>query len=293
MKTLLLSFKMITIFAAMFFLITGCAKKIPPETDKSVEFCNLIIKEFVCEQLGKEDNQITAEDLMSIKLFRYYGEYDEDNNPCLFDVQDLRMMPNLENIEIQTVKFENIEALNSLTKLTGIWFRYCQFVRLPLLEAANLESVTVRDNSELTDISGLSGAVNLRWLQISDCTALSDISVLEKMTQLEHLSLRHTAANDISFVQNMRKLETLDLYKSTEIKDLSPVLVLTQLKELRIMNTGAAHLYLTKDPQTIAQYEAIKEALPECKIQFGIVPVVDFAEEDWENHVVEYHKKNN
>ena len=108
--------------------------------------------------------------------------------------------------------------------------------------------------AEITDITGLEHATNLRLLglkhnQISDIAPLakltnlrvldlqhnqiSDIAPLAKLTQLKTLELQYNRISDITPLADLRQLEYLYV-GGREISDITPLAKLTQLKTLEI-----------------------------------------------------------
>ncbi len=123
-------------------------------------------------------------------------------------------------------------------------------------DMAGLWSLDLEDK-EISDLSGLEHAVNLRWLsfwenQVSDISPLaglinlqqlsifgewccdnqvSDISPLAGLTNLQQLSLFHNQVSDISPLAGLTNLEWLS-FLDNQVSDLNPLSDLTNLRGL-------------------------------------------------------------
>ncbi|CAL5976902.1 Conserved_hypothetical protein [Hexamita inflata] len=86
--------------------------------------------------------------------------------------------------------------------------------------------------NEITDISPLSGNINLLKLDISK-NAITNIDALSKLTNLIYFNISFNQISDISIIANMASLNTLNIV-STEATNLAPLYNLKQLKKLLI-----------------------------------------------------------
>jgi len=95
-------------------------------------------------------------------------------------------------------------------------------------------------NTQVSDISALSGLTNLEELYLS-YTNVSDISALSGLTNLEVLGLSNTQVSDISALSGLTNLKELDL-SYTNVSDISALSGLTNLKELDLYNTQVSDI---------------------------------------------------
>ena len=95
--------------------------------------------------------------------------------------------------------------------------------RGPLAYLIRLEA----DNANISNLTGLEGATNLRTLSLSG-NSVSDLSALTGLTKLINLSLQENNISDISAVAGLTNLEALYL-GSNNISDISAVADLTNL----------------------------------------------------------------
>ena len=108
-----------------------------------------------------------------------------------------------------------------------------------LEHATGITELRVQSNrGEITDLSPLADLTQLKILSIANYktsddtpTALSDISAVTKLTNLEQLRLDYSSIVDISPVANLTKLTYLE-FQGNSIKDTSSLAKLTALKDL-------------------------------------------------------------
>lgn len=106
----------------------------------------------------------------------------------------------------------------------------------------------VRDLSPLEDLR------KLRHLTLAD-SQVSDLSPLEHLNALESLDISGTRVTDLSPLAKLTSLKSLDLSK-TQLKDLSALTNLTQLR----------HLFLAKSKGDDEKAHTAKRTLPNCRI---------------------------
>jgi internalin A len=125
------------------------------------------------------------------------------------------------------------------------------------LTKADYEKVTelYLANNQLTDVTGLEKLTQLKDLSIVG-TQVTDVRGLEKLTKLERLELQDNQLTSVKGLENLTQLETLALddNKLTSVKGLEK---LTQLIGLTLENNPD----LTK-----AQIAELQKALPKCDI---------------------------
>jgi Leucine-rich repeat (LRR) protein/signal recognition particle receptor subunit beta len=124
--------------------------------------------------------------------------------------------------KLSNLKFFYAESLG--TKITDISF---------LSGLIQLQSLDLSDN-QITDISFLSGLTQLQSLDLSD-NQITDISFLSGLTQLQSLYLSNNQITDISFLSGMTQLQSLYL-RNNQITDISFLSGMTQLQSLDLSN---------------------------------------------------------
>ena len=118
-------------------------------------------------------------------------------------------------------------------------------------DVANLTRLEAR-NANISDLTGLEGATNLRKLDLSpeyveaenrsiNSNSVSDISPLTGLTKLWFLNLRNNSVSDISAVAGLTNLTSLDL-RTNSISDISAVAGLTNLTSLDLENNSVSDI---------------------------------------------------
>ena len=96
-------------------------------------------------------------------------------------------------------------------------------------EMANLTVLKV-SNKNISDLTGLEFATNLKWVWFSD-NVISDVSPLSNLNSLEHVNLSTNLISDISTLSGLTNLKWLKLFKN-QISDVSPLANLNRLEAL-------------------------------------------------------------
>ncbi len=149
---------------------------------------------------------------------------------------------------------------------------------LPHLERLYLESC-----NKITDLSPLTGLPKLTYLDLHFVHNVEDISSLAQLTQLEYLRLLGTRVSDLSPLSNLINLKTIFLWENRYLMDISPIANLTNLEFLGLIDCDLVtdirplekliHLkglaLIGCDNISPEQIEALKSALPNCKIELG------------------------
>ena len=118
----------------------------------------------------------------------------------------------------------------------------------------NLEQLEFA-GGDISDPAPLAKLTKLWHLQINECK-LQDLSALSGLDSLEELSASGNQISDLSSLKGLKKLRTIALNNNL-IKDASP---LFRLKSLKWVN-------LKGNPISREAIEALKKALPKCKIE--------------------------
>ncbi len=171
------------------------------------------------------------------------------------DISALSGMTNLNHLILQVNPIEDISALSGLTKLTNL---LCGANRLtnisalsdlvnlrwlsleannivdlsPLAGLTNLESLDLNRNN-ISDLSPLSGLIALKGLTLWRNDEISDVSALSDLTNLTRLDLAYNRVEDISALSGLTNLTRLDLWLN-KVTDISPILGLINLTELEL-----------------------------------------------------------
>lgn len=139
--------------------------------DKLKTFQDVNIESTVRQQLGKLTGELTKVDLESIKSLWVA-------NIQITSLKGIEKLTNLEKLELTSTGIEDISYLKNLKKLKILGLFGNNIPNLDIIGSlTNLESLNVRYNSRLSNISPLEGLTNLKALYITG-TNIKDISPL-------------------------------------------------------------------------------------------------------------------
>jgi Leucine-rich repeat (LRR) protein len=161
----------------------------------------------------------------------------------------------IEKLELEDVKLSKSDLLqlSQFTNLADLNLTSCGIGDMkPLSGLKNLEWL-ILDKNRITDVSPLSGLKNLKWLFLSK-NQITDVSPL---SGLKHLDLNFNQITDVSPLSVLQNLERL-LLLANPITDFKP---LYSLKKLTFLS-------LDKTQVNSAQIQALRGALPKCKIDW-------------------------
>ena len=248
-KALLFSF----LATALLFLCIGFALGrytpclMPTSTEGMVAFKEPLIEAAARVQLGKtEDDSIAAEELETIRELYIFGtevsatreafenalaDSDRYTRGGITTLQDLTLMPNIEELQISYQYLEDISGISALKHPVSIILMYTQ----------------------ITDVSELAGKQSLLSLNLYE-TNVSDVSCLDACQRLTYLELGHTFVSSpetcggfstvtelsliglnwstLDGIERYTVLETLNLL-DTEISSLDALSELPALKEIK------------------------------------------------------------
>jgi Leucine-rich repeat (LRR) protein len=164
-----------------------------------------IIEQAVREGLDRPEGDIYADELSEIKIltiaedqviragtreddFEYTINTNEEWETKSLSLEDLKWLPNLEDLYIRGYILNDLELIGNLTYLSNLKLENNDLSDISALSSlSNLEVLDLEDNN-IRDISALSGLVNLEGLFLIDSN-ISDISALSGLVNLEGLWL--------------------------------------------------------------------------------------------------------
>ena len=126
-------------------------------------------------------------------------------------------------------------------------------LKIPKVELTKLTKLDVHPTSlagdlledldlpNITDLTGLEHATQLRILDLTWHTGVTDLDPIAQLTQLRELNIYRTNVIDLTPIAQLTQLSKLDI-SGTHVVDLTPIAQLTQLKELRITATRVIDL---------------------------------------------------
>ncbi len=213
-------------------------------------------------------------------------ELDLSDNP-IRNFGGLKKLSNLQTLRLEGTgigdeDLEYLKELNRLTRLAlerndGLTSRAVNALKsaLPNCSVSHdllVYEVTLGGETYRTDVSSI----------CIEGTELSKLYGLEKFDRLESLRLGRNWIENISVLQDSRSRETLKVLDLSfnRIQDISALSALTALEELDLtgnqINSVQALMHLDRlqilrlggNPLTEQQIQALREALPNCKVEF-------------------------
>lgn len=172
------------------------------------------------------------------------------------DISALKGLTNLKELRLGSNKINDISPLKGMTNLEHLTLYYNNISDISILkELTNLKHLSLSSN-KISDISALKELTNLDSISL-DNNNISDISTLKGLTNLSFIYLNDNKISDISSLKELTNVTVLDL-SNNKISDIS------ELKEL----TKLTRLNLKGNPLSDTDKEALKKALPYCRIIF-------------------------
>ena len=154
----------------------------------------------------------------------------------IVDISPISSLTNLRTLRVmcestRPVDIKGLQALAELAGLKRLILDYTAITYIPSLKKLTSLEELFLNNTMIDDISPLDGLVSLTHLNISD-TLVSDISVLAGLTSLKTLVMCNLSITDLSPLSGLTSLEYLDIRGCDNIKDLTPVKNLPNLRTL-------------------------------------------------------------
>jgi len=150
------------------------------------------------------------------------------------DLTPLRNMTKLRTLNLSNNRVASLAPLSGLTQLQSVNLSFNEMTSLDGFYPASLESFTARSAGRLEDVSALTGATHLTFLDLYNCN-VSDISSIAQSTEMNQLDLEDNFIADISALAGMTKLEYLN-FSENQIEDVGPLGNLTELTYLTLGN---------------------------------------------------------
>lgn len=106
--------------------------------------------------------------------------------------------------------------------------------------AADLRSIKL-SRLDIENVDGLAAYPEITRLELVECTGVSNLDSLAKLTSLTHLSISNMAVSDLSPLANLVNLEELAI-SFCPVTDISPLANLPKLESLNISSTDVTAL---------------------------------------------------
>lgn len=172
-------------------------------------------------------------DLINLKKLYISGSF--SNVYELSDIEPIRGLKNLEELNLSYTQINDLSALEGLENLKILNISHTNVTDISHLNnLSGLEKLIISSN-EITNLEVLKNFKNLSILDISD-TPVFDIKPITSLASLVDISFSGTKVTDLNSVSELNKLETLKAF-NTEISDIDPLKNLLNLKTLNLSNT--------------------------------------------------------
>ena len=218
---------------AMFFLCTGFALGrytrllTPPAV--GVTFEEPLIERAVRAQLDKtEDEPIMEDELKDVRALCLFGDHVSKSSKTLNGFQggergkrgsvrsldDLALMPNLEEVVVSYQELEDISGLSVLKHLVSVDLKHNQISDLsPLANMPILENVCAYETN-VSDATILDTCPRLRFLELGASLITTPMKIGGSHS-VRHLSLKYVQLDTLEGMERFTRLNTLDVSGAT------------------------------------------------------------------------------
>ena len=164
----------------------------------------------------------------------------EFDQSMVSDISPVRGLTNLTYLEFDHTLVSDISPVSGLTNLTHLELHETNVSDLsPVTKLINLEYLTVEgDNSDLSLVSGL---INLKRISASWGSSISDLSPLAGLTKLEEISINAGKVSDLTPLASLTGLKELH-FQDNDISDISPLAGLTGLIRLNLADNNISDI---------------------------------------------------
>ncbi|MDK2982067.1 MAG: hypothetical protein PWQ55_2414 [Chloroflexota bacterium] len=203
-----------------------------------VHFREPLIEQAVRLSLGLEaDTPLTDQDLLAVNQIFALGERAAADNEALDGlVDEFAHGGNLPRGEI-----ESLRDLTQLPNLRNISLDYQTFSDIsPLAKLPYLETIDLRNNPQIADVSALAGSDTLTTLVIFD-TSVSDLSMLSTCPRLMLVDVGATSIISMDAFKGLDNLQKL-VARSAPLRSLEGIEELAMLQEVYISDTPLTDL---------------------------------------------------
>lgn len=174
----------------------------PSKASEYVNFTDNIVEQAIREKLGKPSGKISAWELQNIYRLKL--------PKGVRNLTDIKMLTNLEYLDVRELNIKDITAIGSLKKLRVLYLQSNVITDINALKKLTKLEILSLNGNQIKSISALSSLTNLKYLDLS-ANKISSISALKKLTSLETLYLQRNSISDISVLSSLKKIKLLSL----------------------------------------------------------------------------------
>lgn len=216
-------------------VLGGCVKK-------GLPYQNADAGRLFAQAFSKEVNEVTEEDLASIRSFSIITYSQTNYVEFLFDGYDDAEQDDKQNfsrtVDITELSLGDLSDLHYLTGLESFYAAYTAHTDFDVLKSCQaLQTVAFDTTYECEDYSFLGELSELTRLSMSNCV-IEDLDFLKSADKLTALHLDSVTVDgyfpaDLEFVSDLPNLTELSVSRNYII-DLSPLTALTKLERLNL-----------------------------------------------------------
>lgn len=187
------------------------------------------------------------------------------------DYSDLQYFPYLTSLTIENGKFSDLQALSGMSQLEELTITNASVSAADLTIVAALPKLAklTLSGCSLSSIQNLSGAVNLRYLDLNN-NAIRDISSLSFLSGLQELNLSHNALTNLSVLSELTQLTVLDVSYNS-LASLAPLASCTQLTQLKAASNTIGTLTGVENLTALTVLDVSYNDLTEVDLLAGIL----------------------
>ena len=148
---------------------------------------------------------------------------------------DAKRRANFQKEESKNIQTTSSDNLDKLRDLNPEFYHYLWSSGITNdKQLSEIERLTIKSNTAVSDLSGISFLTSLKFLYIENVYNPSSLSEIASLTNLESLFIHKSKVYNIDFIKSLQKLEVLDLERLEEFnKDMSPISNLINLRKIR------------------------------------------------------------
>lgn len=216
------------------------------------------------KRLWIDNNKLTSLDWLNKldNISHVYASYNQIEKAVISDHKQIYFLQ-LDNSQITDIELND---LPSLMQVSLDYNKLTSFTKVTNLPA--LQSLSLVDNTKLTDIGGISVATKLVRLVLQGCTGILDFSPISSLKKIIALYCNHTDMTDAQIndigVQNQLSLLAVAHCKLTNIDFISQF---PALKQFALMGNHISDISQIGD--NISTYSAINQTISLSDVALG------------------------
>ncbi len=177
------------------------------------------------------------------KIVEQLDVLDADETAMTIDIT-LEALNEVTELDLSNAQIQSLDGIENFTNLVNLNLAGNSITDLSKLENLNnLQSLNLLNNS-IKDISALNSLTSLKVLKIGndvERTSIESLSTIEKLINLEELTMVYLNIQDLTPFSKLTKLTNLDL-SFNNISDVSELGKITSLKKLQLISNKISNI---------------------------------------------------